>query len=71
MVNSSLSMPRSCEAMDGTPGATMEVSQIRAKSAESSAALSRMKGMSEGEPDSSSPSKKKVMRQGSAPVTSL
>ena len=65
-----MSIPRSWLAMEGTPGETMDVSQMRARSAESSLAFSFMKGISEGEPLSSSPSKKKVMRQGSAPVTS-
>ena len=49
----------------------MPVSQTMAKSAFSSAAFASRKGFSDGEPDSSSPSKSSVMVQGSEPLTAF
>jgi len=56
--------------MAGAVSWNRPVSQIIARSAVSSARLSRRKGTSEGEPDSSSPSRNTVRRPGSDPWTS-
>ena len=71
MVNSSPKSPRSMVTMAGVLLSNSPVSQISARSERNSSAFSFMKGTRLGEPDSSSPSKKKVMRQGSVPFTSF
>ena len=57
--------------MAGTVLSKSPVSQISARSAESASRLSSMKGMSEGEPLSSSPSRNTVMRKGRAPFSAI
>ena len=49
----------------------MSVSHTSAKSAFNSEALASRNGLSEGEPDSSSPSNSSVMRHGSEPCTAF
>ena len=71
MVISSRTMPRSLVVMAGVFGSHMLVSQTKAASQDSSFALALRKGTSEGEPDSSSPSIRKVARMGSVPVVRI
>jgi len=69
IVTSSPTSPRSCVTMAGTRSAKSPVSQISAISAVRRSLLACRNGTSEGDPDSSSPSKKMVMRPGRVPWT--
>ena len=71
ITTSSPNRPRSMVQIAGVSLSNMPVSQISAISAVSSSRFSSMKGISEGEPDSSSPSRKMVIFPGSSPVTTF
>ena len=71
MVNSSPKSPRRRVTMPGVSSPNSPVSQIIATSAVNSSALSRMKGTNEGEPDSSSPSKNRLILPGREPWTAF
>ena len=71
IVISWLTIPRSIVTMDGVFFSTIPVSQINAISALSSSMWSFKYGTNEGDPLSSSPSKKTEILLGNLPVTSL
>ena len=68
MVTSSCTRPRSLVVMAGVFGSHMPVSQTKAASQVSSFLFALRNGTSEGEPDSSSPSIRKVALMGRLPV---
>ncbi len=71
MTISSCTMPRSLVVMAGVFSSHMLLSQTKAAAQDSSALFSLRKGMSEGEPDSSSPSMRKVALMGRLPVAEI
>ena len=71
MVNSSPKSPLRRVTIPGVSSPNSPVSQIIATSAVNSFAFSRMKGTNEGEPDSSSPSKKRLILPGRVPWTAF
>ena len=71
MVISSPTRPRSEAQIDGVSASNMSVSHTSAKSAFSSSRLASRKGFSDGDPLSSSPSNRMLIRQGSWPCSAF
>ena len=71
MVISSCTSPRRRVVMAGVFSSHILVSQTKATSQESSALLALRNGINEGEPDSSSPSIRKVALIGIDPVVAI